>query len=105
MGRREGRESPGDARVLLSRGSRIVGDDPRPTLARAARPRRRRDRAGPTPAGLVTAVAQTLRTDPTAWDAFVEHAPTGAYQQLSAWARVKRSNGWRAERVVFDGPS
>jgi lipid II:glycine glycyltransferase (peptidoglycan interpeptide bridge formation enzyme) len=53
----------------------------------------------------VTAVAQTLRTDPTAWDAFVERAPTGAYQQLSAWARVKGSNGWRAERVVVDGPS
>jgi lipid II:glycine glycyltransferase (peptidoglycan interpeptide bridge formation enzyme) len=44
-----------------------------------------------------------LRNDPTAWDAFVEAAPTGAYTQLSSWADVKRPNGWRAERVVAAG--
>jgi lipid II:glycine glycyltransferase (peptidoglycan interpeptide bridge formation enzyme) len=43
---------------------------------------------------------ETLRTDPAAWDAFVDAAPTGAYTQLSAWAEVKAPNGWRAERVV-----
>ena len=42
----------------------------------------------------------SLRSDPTAWDAFVEAAPTGAYTQLSAWGEVKAPNGWRAERVV-----
>lgn len=36
------------------------------------------------------------------WDAFVEAAPNGAYQQLSAWARVKRVNGWTAERILMD---
>ena len=44
-----------------------------------------------------------LRRDPSAWDAFVDAAPTGAYTQLSAWAEVKRSNGWRAERIVAAG--
>ena len=44
-----------------------------------------------------------LRDDPQAWDAFVEAAPTGAYTQLSAWAEAKRSNGWRAERIVAEG--
>ena len=44
-----------------------------------------------------------LRSDATAWDAFVESTPTGAYPQLSGWAEVKRHNGWRAERVVVDG--
>jgi lipid II:glycine glycyltransferase (peptidoglycan interpeptide bridge formation enzyme) len=44
-----------------------------------------------------------LRDDPQAWDAFVEAAPTGAYTQLWAWAEAKRSNGWRAERVVAEG--
>ena len=44
-----------------------------------------------------------LREDPDAWDAFVESAPTGAYTQLSAWADVKRPNGWRVERIVAQG--
>jgi lipid II:glycine glycyltransferase (peptidoglycan interpeptide bridge formation enzyme) len=48
----------------------------------------------------MTADPEALRTDPAAWDAFVEAAPTGAYPQLSAWAEVKRPNGWRATRIV-----
>jgi peptidoglycan pentaglycine glycine transferase (the first glycine) len=51
----------------------------------------------------VSASLETLRSDPDAWDAWVETTPTGAYPQLSAWAEVKRPNGWRAERVVVDG--
>jgi lipid II:glycine glycyltransferase (peptidoglycan interpeptide bridge formation enzyme) len=43
---------------------------------------------------------ETLRTDPAAWDAFVDAAPTGAYTQLNAWAEVKARNGWGAYRVV-----
>ena len=52
----------------------------------------------------MTAPLEALRNDPTAWDEFVESTPTGAYPQLSGWAEVKRHNGWRAERVVVDGP-
>ena len=51
----------------------------------------------------MTVSSESLRTDPAAWDAFVEAAPNGAYPQLTAWADVKRPNGWRAERVVVDG--
>jgi lipid II:glycine glycyltransferase (peptidoglycan interpeptide bridge formation enzyme) len=47
----------------------------------------------------------TLRGDPAAWDAFVEAVPGGAYTQLSAWADVKRVNGWHAERLVVPGPA
>jgi len=53
----------------------------------------------------VSASIETLRTDPDAWDAWVDSTPTGASPQLTAWAQVKRSNGWRAERVVVDGGS
>jgi len=53
----------------------------------------------------VTAPADTLRADASAWDAFVEAAPTGSYTQLTAWARVKRANGWRSVRLVVDGRS
>jgi lipid II:glycine glycyltransferase (peptidoglycan interpeptide bridge formation enzyme) len=44
-----------------------------------------------------------LRDDPAAWDSFVEGAPNGAYTQLTAWADVKRPNGWRAERLAVAG--
>ena len=53
----------------------------------------------------MTFAVDRLRADPGAWDAFVESAPTGSYTQLSAWAQVKRPNGWRAERIVADGGS
>jgi lipid II:glycine glycyltransferase (peptidoglycan interpeptide bridge formation enzyme) len=44
-----------------------------------------------------------LRRDDQAWDAFVESSANGEYLQLSAWAKVKAPNGWRAVRVVADG--
>jgi peptidoglycan pentaglycine glycine transferase (the first glycine) len=53
----------------------------------------------------VTDSLDALRTDPAAWDAFVEAAPTGSYTQLTPWAEVKRTNGWRAVRVVAAGGS
>jgi peptidoglycan pentaglycine glycine transferase (the first glycine) len=53
----------------------------------------------------VTDRLETLRTDPAAWDAFVEGTPTGAYPQLTPWAEVKMGNGWRPIRVVADGGS
>ena len=44
-------------------------------------------------------------TDPSPpWDAFVAAAPSGSYTQLTAWSEVKAVNGWRARRVVVDGP-
>ncbi len=49
--------------------------------------------------------AAELRSDPAAWDAFVEAAPTGAYPQVTAWAEVKAQNGWTAQRVVVDAGS
>jgi lipid II:glycine glycyltransferase (peptidoglycan interpeptide bridge formation enzyme) len=48
--------------------------------------------------------AAALQDDEAAWDRFVAAVPTGAYTQLTAWARVKAPNGWRATRVVADGP-
>ena len=33
------------------------------------------------------------------WDRFVESSSNPAYPQLSAWAEVKRPNGWRAARL------
>lgn len=44
-------------------------------------------------------------SDPAAWDAFVAASDPGSYLQLSAWARVKATNGWSAHRVVVDGPA
>ena len=43
--------------------------------------------------------------DDAAWDARVERADPGSYLQLSAWARVKAVNGWRAVRLGHEtGP-
>ena len=47
----------------------------------------------------------SLRHNDAAWDAFVESTANGEYLQLSAWAKVKAPNGWRAVRVVADGGS
>jgi lipid II:glycine glycyltransferase (peptidoglycan interpeptide bridge formation enzyme) len=49
--------------------------------------------------------ATALCTDDTAWDAFVAASPAGSHLQLTAWAGVKRANGWRPVRVVADGGS
>jgi peptidoglycan pentaglycine glycine transferase (the first glycine) len=43
--------------------------------------------------------------DPASWDGFVLGAENGSYLQLSAWARVKAPNGWRAVRLTADGPT
>lgn len=53
----------------------------------------------------MTDLLETLRTDPAAWDVFVESTPTGAYPQLTPWAEVKGGNGWRPIRVVAEGGS
>jgi lipid II:glycine glycyltransferase (peptidoglycan interpeptide bridge formation enzyme) len=39
---------------------------------------------------------------PVGWDSFVADAPNSAYTQLTAWADVKRANGWRAVYVHGD---
>jgi peptidoglycan pentaglycine glycine transferase (the first glycine) len=39
-------------------------------------------------------------TNDEAWDRFVASSPTGAYPQLSAWAEVKRTNGWLPHRLT-----
>ncbi len=46
-----------------------------------------------------------LRRDDAAWDAFVASSTTPTHLQLTAWARAKAPNGWRALRVVADGGS
>ncbi len=46
-----------------------------------------------------------LREDAGSWDRFVESSPINAYTQLSAWADVKRANGWSAERILTDSGS
>ncbi len=42
-----------------------------------------------------------LETDDVAWDAFVAASPGGSYLQTSAWAEVKRANGWSPRRVAL----
>lgn len=46
-----------------------------------------------------------LVADDEAWDEFVSRSATPSHLQLTAWAAIKRSNGWRARRVVADGSS
>jgi lipid II:glycine glycyltransferase (peptidoglycan interpeptide bridge formation enzyme) len=48
---------------------------------------------------------ERLRTDPAAWDAFVEASETAFPLQLSAWAEAKAAAGWQAVRVLADGGS
>ena len=38
------------------------------------------------------------------WDAFVQASNPGSYLQLSAWAEVKRANGWGATRLMAQTP-
>jgi peptidoglycan pentaglycine glycine transferase (the first glycine) len=45
-----------------------------------------------------------LESDGPTWDAFVAGLPTASFLQVSAWARVKRANGWQATRIVADRP-
>jgi lipid II:glycine glycyltransferase (peptidoglycan interpeptide bridge formation enzyme) len=46
---------------------------------------------------------ERLRIDDRAWDAFVTGLPTASFLQMSAWARVKRPNGWTPARLVARG--
>jgi peptidoglycan pentaglycine glycine transferase (the first glycine) len=53
-------------------------------------------------AGTSAPDATTERSGPNdeAWDRFVASSPNGAYPQLSAWAEVKRANGWLPHRLM-----
>ena len=106
----QARRARADRHRRGDRRARIPRDERGPACPGAARARRGCNRSRPAPARRMTAGPEAprpdpaaLREDPTAWDAFVESAPTGAYTQLSAWAEVKQPNGWRAERVVAAG--
>jgi peptidoglycan pentaglycine glycine transferase (the first glycine) len=44
--------------------------------------------------------AARLEQDGAAWDAFVAGSPQATYLQTTAWAEIKRANGWRAIRVA-----
>ena len=44
--------------------------------------------------------AERLERDDDAWDAFVADSAQPNHLQTTAWARIKRANGWRARRVV-----
>jgi peptidoglycan pentaglycine glycine transferase (the first glycine) len=46
-----------------------------------------------------------LRTDDTAWDAFVEGSDTAFPLQMTAWAAAKAPYGWTSARVVTDAGS
>ena len=48
---------------------------------------------------------ERLRSDDTAWDAFVEGSQTAFPLQMSAWATAKAPYGWTSARVVADGGS
>jgi peptidoglycan pentaglycine glycine transferase (the first glycine) len=54
-----------------------------------------------------SAMADTrrLETDDPAWNAFVAGSPAASFLQLTAWAQVKRPNGWTATRIVAAGPA
>lgn len=41
-----------------------------------------------------------LAPDPAAWDAFVARCDPGSYLQTTAWAEVKRPNGWTTLRFM-----
>ncbi|MFN8424520.1 MAG: peptidoglycan bridge formation glycyltransferase FemA/FemB family protein [Anaerolineae bacterium] len=41
--------------------------------------------------------------DDPVWDAFVERHPCGHFLQSSAWARLRRGQGWRVERTILSG--
>ena len=47
--------------------------------------------------------AARLERDGAAWDEFVAASPQATHLQTTAWAEIKRANGWRAVRVVSGG--
>lgn len=50
--------------------------------------------------GAVQGAAEKLERDDEAWDAFVADSAQPSHLQTTAWAQIKRANGWRAHRVV-----
>ena len=49
--------------------------------------------------------AARLEQDGAAWDEFVAASPQATYLQSSAWAEIKRANGWQAVRVATRLPA
>lgn len=47
-------------------------------------------------------LADRLRQDPDAWDAFVAASPNGSFPQLTAWAEANATRGWRTRRVIAE---
>jgi len=47
--------------------------------------------------------AHTLASDDAAWDTFIAGSAAPSYLQATAWAAVKRPNGWRPVRIVSAG--
>jgi peptidoglycan pentaglycine glycine transferase (the first glycine) len=59
------------------------------------------------PRDLRSGVAERLRNDDDAWNAFVAAAVAPSFMQTTMWAGTKRANGWQSSRVVAetaDGP-
>ena len=48
--------------------------------------------------------AAVLRADDEAWNRFVAESSAPSFLQATAWAAVKRPNGWRSVRIVVDAP-
>ena len=59
---------------------------------------------GVPPAGRVP-LAADLELDVAAWDRFVAGSAQPSHLQATAWAAIKRGNGWSAVRVAADGPA
>jgi peptidoglycan pentaglycine glycine transferase (the first glycine) len=45
---------------------------------------------------------ERLRSDDTAWDAFVEASATPFPLQMAAWAQAKAGSSWTATRIIAD---
>jgi len=50
-------------------------------------------------------LAADLELDVDRWDRFVAASAQPSYLQSTAWAAIKRGNGWSALRVAADGPA
>src|SRR3954452_3209206 len=53
-----------------------------------------------TPTIPTTPTTPTIPATPEAWDTYVRDHPLATYLQTSAWATVKRPNGWTPHLVV-----
>jgi peptidoglycan pentaglycine glycine transferase (the first glycine) len=50
-------------------------------------------------------LAAELELDVDRWDRFVAGSAQPSHLQATAWAAIKRSNGWSALRIAADGPA